>query len=338
MSEPRTRPVRALVALGDSTTVGMGDRVPGGWRGFARMLADACGGPGRIRYANLSASGARVRDVHEVQLPAALRLRPDAAVLVVGMNDTLRSDFDPAPLRRRLDAVVGELTRAGAVVVAARYHDHGRVFRLPAPLHRALRKRIEQVNAVLDEVLARHGARCVDLEALPGAYGLDAWSVDRLHPSEFGHRLLARAMGEQLAAAGLLVEPVALRCSGGARITAWHHAGWLVFRGVPWLVRRGSDLLPHGVAVVVREVLALRRERRELRRIRGDAFRGRGVPDRAGVGRAGSERAGADRDEPDGVVPDRAVADRPGTGRGDAPVPAAVERAAADVARHPDAG
>ena len=113
--------MRTLVALGDSTTVGMGDRTPGGGRrGFARLLADACGGPGRIRYANLAASGARVRDVHEVQLPAALRLRPDAVVLVVGMNDTLRSDFDPALLLRRLDAVVGELTRAGAVVVAAR--------------------------------------------------------------------------------------------------------------------------------------------------------------------------------------------------------------------------
>ena len=59
-------------------------------------------------------------------------------VLVVGMNDTLRSDFDPVLLRRRLDVVIGELTAAGAVVVTARYHDHGRVFRLPAPLRRAL--------------------------------------------------------------------------------------------------------------------------------------------------------------------------------------------------------
>ncbi|MCA1189111.1 MULTISPECIES: hypothetical protein, partial [unclassified Saccharopolyspora] len=62
------------------------------------------------------------------------------------------------------------------------------------------------------------------------------------------------------------------------------------------------------------------------------------VPERAGVGRAGSERAGSDRDEPDGVAPGRAVPDRPGAGRCDAPVPAAVERAAADVGRHPDAG
>ncbi|WP_243789665.1 SGNH/GDSL hydrolase family protein [Saccharopolyspora gloriosae] len=275
MSERRVRavagrPVRSLVALGDSTTLGMGDRVPGGgWRGFARLLADALGGPGRIRFANLSTSGARVRDVHDVQLPAAMRLRPDAAVLVVGMNDTLRSDFDPVLLLRRLDVVVGELTRAGAVVVTARYHDHGRVFRLPAPLRRALRKRIDQVNAVLDEVVARHGAQCVDLDALPGAYELGTWSVDRLHPSELGHRRLARAMGERLAAAGCRVpESVSLRCSGGVRITAWHHLAWLVFRGVPWLVRRGSDLLPHGIAVMAREVAESRRERRTRRGLR----------------------------------------------------------------------
>ncbi|GAB2661957.1 SGNH/GDSL hydrolase family protein [Saccharopolyspora gloriosae] len=264
------RPVRALVALGDSTTLGMGDRLPGGgWRGFALLLADALGGPGRIRYANLATSGARVRDVHDVQLPAALRLRPDAAVLVVGMNDTLRSDFDPVLLLRRLDVVIGELTAAGAVVVTARYHDHGRVFRLPAPLRRALRKRIDEVNAVLDEVVARYGAQCVDLDALPGAYELGTWSVDRLHPSELGHRRLARAMAQRLLAAGYRVpEPVSLRCSGGARITPWHHLAWLVFRGVPWLVRRGSDLLPHAAAVVVREIAESRRERRVRRGLR----------------------------------------------------------------------
>ncbi|WP_338604008.1 SGNH/GDSL hydrolase family protein [Saccharopolyspora sp. SCSIO 74807] len=272
MSELRTeatgaRPVRTLVALGDSTTLGIGDKLPGGgWRGFGPLLADALGG---AALTNLSTSGARVADVHGEQYPAALRLRPDAVALVVGMNDTLRSDFDPARMRGQLDAVIGGLTGAGALVVTARYHDHGRVFRLPAPLHRALRKRIEQVNEVIDAVVARHGACCVDLDALPGAYELATWAVDRLHPSELGHRMLARAMADSLAGAGCPVPcPVSLRCSGGARVRAWQHLAWLLFKGVPWLFRRGFDLLPHGVLVVWRETVAMRRERRARRRLK----------------------------------------------------------------------
>lgn len=257
--------MRTLVALGDSTTVGMGDRLPGGgWRGFGPLLADALGG----RLANLSFSGARVHDVLGVQFPAALRLRPEAVALVVGMNDTLRADFDPARMQRHLDAVIGGLTAAGAVVVTARYHDHGEVFRLPAPLRRALQKRIEQVNEVIDAVVERYGARCVDLGALPGAYDVAAWAVDRLHPSELGHRLLARAMAEALSDAGCAVSrPVSLDCSGGVRTTVWHHLAWLLLKGVPWLIRRSCDLLPHGIAVMWREARAMRRERRARRRL-----------------------------------------------------------------------
>lgn len=39
---------------------------------------------------------------------------------------------------------------------------------------------------------ARFDTVHVDLGALPGTYDRRMWSVDRLHPSERGHRLLAR--------------------------------------------------------------------------------------------------------------------------------------------------
>ena len=258
------RQVRTLVALGDSTTVGLGDPVPGGgWRGFGPLLADALGGPHQARCVNLSFSGARAGCVRQRQLPHALRRRPDAAVMVVGMNDTLRSDFNPVRIHEDLDSVVGQLVASGAVVVTARYHDHGKVFRLPGPLHRVLRRRIEQVNEVIDAVVQRHDAQCLDLHRLPGAYDLAAWSVDRLHPSELGHRMLARGFGELLQKAGCEVpQPTSLACSGGAQITPLHHAGWLILKGLPWLVKRGSDLLPHAVAVTTREIIASRRQRK----------------------------------------------------------------------------
>lgn len=245
--------VRSLVVLGDSTTVGVGDPVRGGWRGVGPLLAAAFPG---ARYVNPSFQGARVASVRFEQLPVALRARPDAAVVLVGMNDTLRSDFDPVRVHEDLDAVVGELTRAGARVVTVRFHDHSRVFRLPGPLRRALSARVAELNEVIDAVVRRHGAGCVDLGALDGAYSVETWAVDRLHPSELGHRKLAAAFAERLAEQGCaVVRPVSLVCTGGLRVTPLHHAAWLVFKGVPWLWRRGRDFLPYAASIVWRSWL-----------------------------------------------------------------------------------
>ncbi|MEV0676226.1 SGNH/GDSL hydrolase family protein [Actinosynnema sp. NPDC050436] len=242
--------VRSLVVLGDSTAVGIGDPVRGGWRGVGPLLAAAFPG---VRYANPSFPGARVASVRSEQLPAALRAAPDAAVLLVGMNDTLRADFDAVRLHEDLDAVVGGLVAVGASVVTVRFHDHGRVFRMPGALRRALSARIAELNEVVDTVVRRHGVGCVDLDLMDGAYALETWAVDRLHPSELGHRRLARAFAQRLAEQGCAVpHPVSLECTGGLRVTPLHHLAWLVFKGVPWLCRRGREFLPHAAVLVYR--------------------------------------------------------------------------------------
>jgi lysophospholipase L1-like esterase len=251
------RIARSLVVLGDSTAVGIGDLLPDRtWRGFGPLLARALGDAEPVRYANLSLSGARISGVRQQQLPAALRARPDVVVLVAGMNDTLRSDFDPAELYGDLDHLVGSLRATGTVVLTARYHDHSKVFRLPGPLRRALVQRIGQLNEVTDAVVARHAIGCLDLDRVPGAYERAAWSVDRLHPSELGHRMLARGFARLLADSGWAVpHQVSLACSGGAEITGWHHLAWLACKGVPWLWRRGRDLMPYAAAIIYRELV-----------------------------------------------------------------------------------
>ncbi|XVS66731.1 SGNH/GDSL hydrolase family protein [Actinosynnema sp. CA-299493] len=242
--------VRSLVVLGDSTTVGVGDPVPGGWRGVGPLLAAALP---HARYLNVSAAGARVASVRHEQLPGVLPARPDAAVLLVGMNDVLRSDFDGRRLHVDLDAVVGALVSAGAAVVTVRFHDHGRVFRLPGALRRALRARIAELNGIIDAVVRRHGIECVDLDLMEGAYSPETWAVDRLHPSESGHRRLAAEFAARLARAGCEVPGrVSLACTGGLRVTPLHHAAWLVVKGLPWLWRRGHDLLPHATTIMYR--------------------------------------------------------------------------------------
>ena len=107
----------------------MGDPAPpGGWRGFGPLLMAALGAPGEIRYRNLSVIGARMTDLRHRQLPGAVAAHPDVAVILAGMNDTLRSDFDPVALRDDLDATVTALQATGTVVLITRFHDHGQVF------------------------------------------------------------------------------------------------------------------------------------------------------------------------------------------------------------------
>jgi lysophospholipase L1-like esterase len=256
LPSPLCRRAESLAVLGDSTAVGVGDPLPaGGWRGFGPLLAAALGAPGEVHYTNLSVIGARMADLRHRQLPGAVALRPDVAVILAGMNDTLRSDFDPVALRDDLDVTVTALQASGAVVLTIRYHDHGRVFRLPGPLRRALQHRVGQLNDATDQVVARRGALCLDLHLMPGAYDTATWSVDRLHPSECGHRMLASGFAGLLAGAGIAVPyPVDLTCSDGRQLTAAHHAAWLVCHGVPWLVRRGRDLLPHAAGLVLRDL------------------------------------------------------------------------------------
>lgn len=254
---PIARRAASLAVLGDSTAVGLGDPLPaGGWRGFGPLLAAALGAAGEVRYTNLSFAGARMGGLRHRQLPGALAARPDVAVILAGMNDTLRSDFDPVALRDDLDDTITALRASGAVVLTIRFHEHGRVFQLPGPLRRALHLRVGQLNDAIEQVVTRRGALCLDLHLMPGAYDPAAWSVDRLHPSERGHRMLASGFADLLAGAGIAVpHPVELTCSGGRRLTAAHHLAWLVCYGLPWLARRGRDLVPHAAALVLRDLL-----------------------------------------------------------------------------------
>ena len=284
------RHVRTLAVLGDSTPAGHCDPVPGGgWRGFAVLLGAALAADTLV---NTARTGARMVDVARTQVPAAVASSPDVAVLVAGMNDTMRSDFDPAALLAHCSEAVRALRAAGAHVVLMRYHDHTRLFRLPAMLGRALLRRIVALNGVIDAVAATDavGISVLDLHRLPGGYDPTAWAVDRLHPSERGHRLLTAGITALLVDAGFAVpQPVSLECAGGRRVTAVHRVAWLLVKGIPWLVRRGRDLGPTIVQGLLSEL------RRSPRTEGGPALRRPGGSGSARPGRWGRPRRGAPR-------------------------------------------
>jgi lysophospholipase L1-like esterase len=241
------------VALGDSTTAGFGDPHPdgGGWRGWAALLGGGLGPD--VSFHNLAVSGACAVDVARSQLPAALALRPELASVLVGVNDTLRGDFDVVSIGAALDQTVGSLRATGAVVLTGCLPDPGRMFRLPGALARPLGRRVAALNALAHRVAARHGTVHLHIPEQPGVYDPRVWSIDRLHPGERGHRLLARAYFDLLAAGGFPVgsKPAAEPTSPPP--SAWAQAGWLLTKGTQWLYARSTDLVPFLLRMAVAE-------------------------------------------------------------------------------------
>jgi lysophospholipase L1-like esterase len=244
-------PVR-FVALGDSLTAGYGDPMPGGgWRGWAGILAAALAETDRVEFHNLATSGALIADVAGRQLAAALRLRPQLASVIVGVNDTLRGGFDPDAIGRSLTGTIAALRASGAVVLTARLPDPGRTFRLPGALGRPLERRMRAINAAADAAADRHGTVHLDLTAHPGTYDRQMWSIDRLHPGERGHRLIARCFADSLAAAGFPVRHRPSLHPTNPPPSRRARAGWMANQGTRWLLRRSTDLLPSLAALVV---------------------------------------------------------------------------------------
>ncbi|MDM4718953.1 SGNH/GDSL hydrolase family protein [Micromonospora sp. WMMA1363] len=263
-------PVR-FAALGDSITVGLGDPMPDGtWRGWAALLADGLAppdpaGPSGVEFHNLAHTGALTADVLRDQLPAALDLRPTVAAVIVGVNDTLRARFDVSAIGAALLGTIGALRRTGALVLTARLPEPGRMLGLPSGLARPLARRIAAVNAVTDHAAALHGTVHFDIANHPDTYRRDMWSVDRLHPSERGHRLLASAYADLLRERGVPVHHHPDPRPGNPPPTRAAQLTWLAVKGTRWVRDRCTDLLPQLVWLAAAESwYTLRGEARRL--------------------------------------------------------------------------
>ncbi|MFG2691950.1 SGNH/GDSL hydrolase family protein [Kitasatospora sp. NPDC048407] len=246
-----------FAALGDSLTEGVGDPVPGGWRGWAALLAPSLS-PGPVDFRNLANSGALSRDLLVSQLPTALALRPQYAAVLVGGNDTLRASFDLDLTARQFGAALSSLASSGTVPLTACLPDPGRLLGLPAPLARPLARRMRGVNAVIHALSEHHHAVHLHLADLPWTERRSLLSVDRLHPSAAGHQLIARGFHTLLAESGHPVGPPPAELPTPASVPGadlW----WMATRGTRWLAARSTDLLPGLLALAAIEARHLLR-------------------------------------------------------------------------------
>lgn len=255
-----------FVALGDSITLGIGDPIrlepaPGrhkgerAWRGWAPLLAETLPAPALHIVAG---NGACIADLERDQLPAALQLRPDVASVVIGVNDTLRPNFDLDRIAAATAHVIGALRAAGAEVLTMRLPDPGRMLGLPEVLARPLARRAHQLNDVMDEVAERFGTLHLDAAADALVYDPQMWAVDRLHPSERGHRHIARRFHALLSEAGHEVGPPPGAEPMNDPPSKAEQLAWMATKGTVWVLRRSTDLVPNLVGMAFHEWRASR--------------------------------------------------------------------------------
>src|SRR6266704_2408188 len=154
-----------------------------------------------------------------------------------------------------LGALATDVERVQLPAATARLPDPGQMFGLPGALARPLARRMRAVNAAVDEVAWRYGTVHLDAARDPATYERRYWSVDRLHPNERGHRLVACRFHALLAAADFPVGPGPDPEPSSSPPTRLAEVGWMATKGTAWLIRRSRDLVPALVGLAVREWL-----------------------------------------------------------------------------------
>jgi lysophospholipase L1-like esterase len=239
--------VATFAILGDSAASGVGDSDKNGvTRGWGYYLAKHFQDP--LVYINLSRPGAQSAEVLEDQLPKALMFRPDIAAVIVGGNDALRNGFDPNKLHQNLRATISELKKSGAEVLLLQLHDPTQIVPLPRLLARVLSRRINAVNRVIHSVGREFNAQILLTRSIQDIYERKVWHVDRMHPSKYGHQLMATHFREILLRRNWRIEPITIEetpvTSKKSKVV------WMLKNGTPWFFKRSFDLFPAAILLM----------------------------------------------------------------------------------------
>ena len=241
--------VATFVILGDSAAAGTGDADKNGaLRGWCYYLAKHFNEP--LIYANLSRPGAQSTEVLVDQLPKALILEPTLTAVIVGGNDALRNGFSPDVLRQNLRHTLKALRECGSEIMLLQLHEPTKIAPLPKTLGVVLNRRIESVNTVVRAVGAEFGAHVLAVRDIPDIYDRKRWHVDRMHPSKFGHQILAQNFRDLLTPrwdiSAVTIDPVTERARKDSLL-------WMLRHATPWFIKRSVDLLPAALLLVLGE-------------------------------------------------------------------------------------
>ena len=173
------------------------------------------------------------------QLEPAIRLEPDLASVLGGINDVLRRSLDLDRVVGDLDAMAAELSARGATVLTFTFPDPTAVITVAAA---RIRARVDRLQRPRPADGRRSAARSSSTSSATGSPIPTLWCDDRLHANGDGHARIAGAA----AAAALGLEdgrrswaaplPDPPPRSAASRYAA--DAVWMARHLTPWMIRR----------------------------------------------------------------------------------------------------
>lgn len=192
----------SYLVLGDSTAAGVGADYQ---QGIAVSSAKALGASRSVTMTNVSVSGARIRNVVRLQLPAAAGVRPDVVLLSVGANDVTHLTCVRS-MRSDLREIVTKLRSVNpdVAIVITGSPDMGSPPRIPRLLRGIASRRTVVVNRmfVAEAQSLRLTFAPIALETGP-LFRKDRslFGEDRFHPNERGYSTWISVLNPALAVA-----------------------------------------------------------------------------------------------------------------------------------------
>ena len=246
--------VVTFAVLGDSAASGVGDSDANGiTRGWAYYLIQSFTEP--IVFSNLSRPGAQSAEVLEHQLPIALELQPDICAVIVGGNDALRNGFDPEKYHQNMRKTLSQLQESGAHILLLQLHDPTKIVKLPKLLGQILLRRINAVNQAIDKLAREFDVEVLRTRRISGIYERKVWHIDRMHPSKYGHQLMATHFRELLVKRNWQIAPVQIDAiKTASKATS---IKWMLRNGTPWFLKRSVDLLPAALILMAAEIVKM---------------------------------------------------------------------------------
>lgn len=195
-------PRLTYVVLGDSTAAGVGGHYD---LGIAVSTAKELARRHGVTMTNLAVSGARMRDVRQLQLAAAASLRPDIVLLSAGANDVTHLTR-VSSMRADLDEIVRTLRAANPEVkiVITGSPDMGAPPRIPWILRGLANCRTHSANRMFREEATRLNLVFAPIAEVTGPIlrrDPTLFDADRFHPNDRGYATWITVLNEALATA-----------------------------------------------------------------------------------------------------------------------------------------
>ena len=183
-------PALTYVILGDSTSIAQGARYA---EGYAAQSATYLAQTHTVTWQNVGVSGARAADVLHDQLPQAIALKPDVALVAVGANDVTHVTSNNSVVAS-LQSVIQQLRKANphVYIVLTGSPDMGSPPRLPQPLRWIAGKRTVGLNKRIVTLAEKNHVTFAPIAVKTGPTFRkhpELFAQDHFHPNAQGYKL-----------------------------------------------------------------------------------------------------------------------------------------------------